>query len=305
MEDIERIKERLENIQSVEPIVSSLRTISAGGWQAALRGLEASRLYVEHLSDVLAATRPHLSRSVAREHAPARDPASAQAPNRALMVVIAGQRGLCGAFNDMVLSGAEKLLQQQQIRSSQVLLATMGQRATVYMENKGRELVAQYPLPVTRVASFSLVREIGESLVEMTELEGIDAVYVVYSPYRTASIQPPVAKQWLPFVPDETPRSADSQPADVFIETEPETLYAATVAEWAYAELYRCVIESAASEQSARFRAMEAASSNLVRLIEELTLSYHTARQHAITMEMLDLVAGSGALKGPERRPQG
>jgi len=63
-----------------------------------------------------------------------------------------------------------------------------------------------------------------------------------------------------------------------------------------------CAMESAAAEQSARFRAMDAASANLTRIIDELTLSYHTARQHAITMEMLDLTAGSGILRGPQGR---
>ena len=304
MEDIERIKERLENIQSVEPIVSSLRTISAGGWQAALRGLDASRLYVEHLSAVLSATRPHLSRSSRHAAASITSSSPESAPDRVLMVVIAGVRGLCGAFNDMVLSGAEELIQQQQVRSSQVLFATFGQPARNDMEGKGREMVAHFELPATRVATFSLVHEIGESLIEMAELDEIQAVYLLYSPYRAASIQAPIAKRWLPFVPEETPRAPGSEPLDVFIETDPDTLYEATLSEWVFCQLYRCVIESQASEQSARFRAMEAASSNLSRLIEELTLSYHTARQHAITMEMLDLVAGSGALRGPERRPQ-
>ena len=304
MEDIERIKERLENIQGVEPIVSSLRTISAGSWQAALRGLDASRQYVEHLSAVLSATRPHLSRG-SRHAADSVSSASLEsAPDRVLMVVIAGERGLCGAFNDMVLSGAEDLIQQQQVRSGQVLFATFGQPARNYMESKGREMVAHFELPATRVATFSLVHEIGESLIETAELDEIEAVYLLYSPYRAASIQAPIAKRWLPFVPEETPRPAGGEPPDVFIETDPDTLYEATLNEWVFCQLYRCVIESQASEQSARFRAMEAASSNLSRLIEELTLSYHTARQHAITMEMLDLVAGSGALRGPERRPQ-
>jgi F-type H+-transporting ATPase subunit gamma len=72
--------------------------------------------------------------------------------------------------------------------------------------------------------------------------------------------------------------------------------------EWALVHLFRLVIESSASEQNARFRAMDAATSNLRRLIDELTLGYHVARQHAITMEMLDLVAGAGMLRGPRGR---
>jgi F-type H+-transporting ATPase subunit gamma len=81
-------------------------------------------------------------------------------------------------------------------------------------------------------------------------------------------------------------------------------MFRQAVADRALVSLYRMVMESSASEQSARYRAMDSATSNLARLIEELTLAYHTARQHAITMEMLDLIGGTGGLRGPGAPPR-
>lgn len=301
MEDLERIKERLENIRSVEPIIASLRTISAGGWQAALRGLEASKLYAECLASVLAATRPHISSHFQKQKALPRPlPSQRVPPRRVLMLVIAAERGLCGAFNDVVLEGADRLVEQQKTRSQQVFVATLGHRAQLHFEAQGRELQASYALPVTHIAPYELVRDIAESLIELVESDVVDAIQVIYSPYKAALVLAPVSRQWLPFSATDSAQAISGAPptaTSIIVETDPDQLYETTIVEWAYAQLYQFVIESAASEQAARFRAMEAASSNLSRKIDELTLAYHTARQHAITMQMLDLVAGAGILR--------
>lgn len=300
MEDLERIKERLENIQSVEPIITSLRTIAAGGWRTALRHAQAARQYVEHITEVLAVLASQMDAATltrARVHLQRRR------ARRALMLVIASERGLCGSFNEVVLTGAERLIAQQQLQSDEVLIGTLGSRAEAYFTAQGRDLFLSYPLPVTRVASFELVRSIGEQLLKVLDSGEVDAIYVIYSPYKMAITAPPVSQRWMPIEVASLPsRSADWPPP--IIETDRRILFRRALEEWTYARLFQFVIESAASEQSARFRAMDSATSNLTRVIEELTLSYHSARQHAITMEMLDLVAGSGILRGPtQKRP--
>lgn len=298
MEDIERIKERLENIQSVEPIITSLRTIAAGGWQLALRRVRASERYMKNLSEVLATLLRYLSPArldpvlVSRNGAP---------PRKAMMVVIASERGLCGSFNEMVLSGAEHLIAQQQLRSEQILVTTLGSRAEVHFRTRNRDLFMTYPLPVTRVPSFEFVCDMGQTLLAPLYSNEIDAIYVVYSPYKATLTLPPISSRWLPIDVGMLPGKSGGwlQP---IIETDKEVLFERAIEEWIFVRLFQLVMESVASEQAARFRAMDAASSNLERIIGELTLSYHTARQHAITMEMLDLVSGAGILRGPRGR---
>ena len=298
MEDIERIKSRLENIQSVEPIITSLRTIAAGGWRLALRNTQTSRLYVENLSHALAGLLPQVGRgALAKAHIV---PGESR-HRRVIMLVIASERGLCGAFNDIVLQGAERLIAQQQLRSDQVFIATLGSRATAHFSARGRELFSAHALPLTRVASFELVRDLSTELLGYVDSGEIDAVYAVYSPYQVAGLLPPVSRLWVPVESDELPVGMGDEPSPI-VESDRDELLRRALGAWVHVRLYQFVIESAASEQAARFRAMEAASNNLARIIDELTLSYHTARQHAITMEMLDLVAGAGILRRPSRR---
>jgi|YNPNPStandDraft_1061719.scaffolds.fasta_scaffold08474_7 F-type H+-transporting ATPase subunit gamma len=300
MEDLERIKEHLENIRSVEPIISALRTIAAGGWRLALKRLRNTARYTESIGQVLALLLPRippgkLDPLLVTQHPPL--------PRRPLMLVIASERGLCGAFNSNVLAGAERLLAQQQLQAERVLLATLGSRAAHYFRAQGRELFWAEPLPVTRVASFEMVRDLGQTLVRAVQNGACDGVFVIYAPYEATSPASVVSRRWLPVDLGILPAPASDWPPPI-IETDVETLFTRALHEWMVAQLFRLVMESAASEQAARFRAMDAASTNLARMIEELTLSYHAARQHAITMEMLDLVAGAGILRSAPGRPR-
>ncbi len=297
MEDIERISERLDNIQSVEPIITSLRTIAAGGWRQALRRREGSEGYSRYLGEVMTATLPHISRrELEKLHL---DTETTSPPRRALMLVIASQRGLAGAYNELVFRGGEQILDRQRMQSEEVLLATLGARATSAFRRAGLEPYISWDLPVTRVAPLELVRGLGQEMRSILAEDRADAIYLVYSPYRAAVTESPIAERWLPVDRSMLPGEAASWP-EPFVETEPRRLFRRAIEEWALSRLYRIVMEAAASEQAARYRAMDAASSNLERIIGELTLEYHTARQHAITMEMLDLAAGAGSLSGPQ-----
>lgn len=292
MEDIERIRERLENIQSVEPIITSLRTIAAGGWRLAQRRLQATSNYVESLTDILGTLVPLVTEEDLGQARVVRG----ASPRRPLMLVIASERGLCGSFNEMVTRGAERLITQQQVRSDQVHVATLGARATAFFRARGHPLLFSRELPITRVASLGLVRDLADELVDLVSAGEVDAIYTVHMPYRAGAMPDPVSRLWLPVDAAALPQAAAEWPQPV-IESDPRLLFLRAIQEWMLASLFQVVMESAASEQSARFRAMDNASSNLTRLIEELTLGYHSARQHAITMEMLDLVAGTGVLR--------
>ncbi|NLD71775.1 MAG: hypothetical protein GX649_03540 [Chloroflexi bacterium] len=293
MEDLERIKDRLDNIRSVEPIVTSLRTIAMGGWQVALRRMRASSAYLSNLSEVLSVLIPQVSPD---------DLASANVvlramPQRPVMLVIASERGLCGSYNDVVTEGAARLISEQQVRSERVHVATVGARATTYFQARDWPLLLSHPLPITRVPSLSLVRRLATQLLEHLASGEIDGVYVIYSPYRTTTTAEPVARLWLPIEAASLPGGESPPWPPPIVETEPRLLFRRVIEDRMLVNLFQVVMEASASEQSARYRAMDNSSSNLQELIEELTQSYHTARQHAITMEMLDLMAGSGELR--------
>ena len=293
MEDLERIKKRLDNIRGVAPILTALRNIAAGSWRLARVRLDAARGFAEELSNIARALSPVLPASALKtEKKPA---------HTIGMLVIASERGLCGAFNSVVLNAAERYLAEQSKEGREVRLLTLGNRATNHFRRKGASLLSTDSLPVTTVPSLSFVQQLYGKLDHLLDEGQFERLYAVYTPHQTRTVPKPIFRPMMP-ADFEPPPSTTALWPDPIIDDDPELLYNRVRSQWSVMELYRAVLESAASEQSARFRVLDGASTNCSRLIEELTLSYHAARQHAITMEMLDLVGGSGLLKRSEDR---
>ena len=295
MDDLERIKDRLDNIRSVEPIVTSLRTIAMGGWHVALRRMRASAAYLSHLSEVLRVLVPLVSQEDLRRALVV----PRATPTRPAILVIASERGLCGAYNDVVLSGAERLIAEQQVRSDEVHVATLGSRASAYLSSRGWPLLVSEALPVTRVPTLGQVRGLAVRFIELLAGGEIDGVYVIGAPYQATATSEPVVRLWLPIDASVLPIDEELLFPQPIVETDPHAMFRRAIEDRALVSLFQMVMESSASEQAARYRAMDSASGNVSRVIEELTLAYHSARQHAITMEMLDLMAGAGSLRGP------
>ncbi|MFO7918701.1 MAG: FoF1 ATP synthase subunit gamma [Anaerolineae bacterium] len=296
MEDLSGIQERLDNVEGIRPMVSSLFSIATGGWRVALGRMRSSSRYVEILEDVLAVLLPRIpSRTLEQAHVSTQPPE----PHRLLVLVLASERGLCGAFNEVVLSGAEEMINEWQSEMEEVWLATFGKRAETFFRGREYELFAAYSSSIAAVPSFQRVREIGNRLLEFLEEGFVDTVNVIYSPYKSGMTEEPIARRWLPLERDMLPEGGVGWPQPI-IETDEDELFQRAMREWVFCRLYQIFMESMASEQTARFRAMGNAEENLERMNEELTQRYHSARQHAITMEMLDLIAGSGLLQGPE-----
>ena len=296
MEDIERIKNRLDNIEGVAPILTALRNIAAGSWRLARTRLEASRAFTEELSNIARSVQP-LVEGVAR--APEGQEEKPH-PNTG-MLVIASERGLCGAFNSVLAAAAERYMEDYRAQGHQLQIMTLGARVTRHFRRQGADLLWSESLPVTTIPSLGFVQQILGNLNQQLEAGRLDRVYAVYTPYDPHAAAKPALGQVLPIV-FQTPESEieTAEWSEPLLDVRPEIIYERVQRQWALVNLYRIIMESAASEQFARYRVLEGASSNCDRLIEELTQSYHVARQHAITMEMLDLVGGAGLLKPAE-----
>jgi F-type H+-transporting ATPase subunit gamma len=292
-EGIEGIKARLNNIRSVEPLLGAMRTISLGSWQGALRRKERVLSYAERLRDLLPPLIPALeARRRRRGHAP-------PAPAATLVVVIGSERGLCGAFNSTLAEYADRELARLAEQGAIAELWALGARATRALQRLDREPASAHSLPMTALPSNDLAGELAYRWLERFEKHELDVVYAVYHAYRNSTLHEPVTAQLIP--PPISPREVRrlSWPSP-YIDTDPVDLFVHVVAQWTAAELYRTLLDSAASEHSARYQLMEGATQNANRLIDELTLALQAARQQAITAEMQELAVGAGLLGSQE-----
>jgi len=297
MEDLERVETRLDHIRTVEPILSAMRTISLGSWQAALKRKDSVRRYEERLAAMLPALLPHLPPPFIPPNGGERGGA------RVVALAIGTERGLCGRFNVAVVERAERYLAEQTAAGAQVELMALGTRVCRVFQRRQRPLAWLGALSATALPPCRLAFDLTRQWLARYEEHELDAVDLVYNAYHgTARYEPTVVRLIPPALPTPGPpdgrRSLTEPWPPPIIETDPLSLYARVIEQLTAISLYRLLLESAAAEHSARYQLMEAATQSAERLIDELTLVVQTARQQAITQEMQELAVGAGLI-GP------
>ena len=330
MEQIERARERLENVQGVKPILGGLRTISLGSWQAALKRRSSVRHYALRLGSMLPWLLPHLetrrgllsrartllSPALARLRDGEPDSEAAPKPSQIKVLVIGSERGLCGRFNSAAADQLDAYLRDESSGGAIIELMVLGGRAQRILERRGYEPTPAGTLSMTTLPSPALPFDLARRWLGAYEDRQLDRVDLIYNRYRgTGTYEPTTIRLIPPQLPtDERPAhqqppgpgsgelrgrpSAESGPTAYppIVDTDPLSLYAAVLEQSVAVRLYGILLDSAAAEHSTRFQLMESATQNADRLIEELTLATQTARRQAITQEMQELAAGAGLL---------
>lgn len=290
MADLERVQGRLENIRTVEPILGALRTISLGSWQAALKQREGLHRYGERLQGILSLLATHLQ---TRRQRPV--PAS----QRVAALAVGSERGLCGRFNETVADLTEQYLARQANAGVTVELLVLGGRLQRILERRRVPLAWAGPLPTTALPSFAQAFDFTRRWLARYEAGELDAVDLLYNAYRgMGQYEPLVARLIPPEAPPVGSAAADVSWRPTILETEPWTLYARVVEQWAALSFYALLLDSAAAEHVTRYQLMEAAAQNADRLSEELLLELQSIRRHAVTSEMQELAVGAGLVGG-------
>jgi F-type H+-transporting ATPase subunit gamma len=305
MIELDRAQARLQNIRSVQPILSALHTISLGSWQAALNRQGWVRRYMEHLETLLPVITAHLPsrpkinrRAKAWLDGPGAKPGDESPGGNAKVtaLVIGSERGLCGRFNAAVVERAEAYLADQK---ANVELMALGGRVRRILERHGHQLTWSGALSITALPPFELASHLSRHWLARYEAHDLDTVDLIYNAYRGLGSYEPAAMRLIPPSPPLSPPQAGGMKGEeipTIIETDPLSLYTHVIEQWTATRLYELLLESATAEHSTRYELMGAATQNADRLIDELTLAIQTTRQQAITQEMQELAAGAGMI---------
>jgi len=284
MANIRLIRHRIRGVQSITKITRAMEMIATSRMRRAQeRGL-AGRPYSEKIHQVIAdlAALPETGR---RLH-----PLLQRRPvARVAIVHITPDRGLCGGLNASINRQVLGFIQELDVSAT---LICVGRKGLDFMRRRGLEIRAEFTglgdqpglldtLPVSRIITDDYTG--GE----------IDAVYLSYTRFISTMVQEPVVEPVLPVAPAEIPAT---QNADYIYEPGSEAVLAGLLPRFVEMKVYHSVLESIASEQSARMVAMRNATENGKELIDDLTLMYNKARQESITNELLDITGGVAAL---------
>ena len=294
MATVQDLKRRIRSIRNTRKITKAMELVASARLRRAQARIEAMRPYADRMMELMVGT--------------ARASTSLQGltllqrreVKRAAIVALTGDRGLAGAFNAQVLRHAFAL--ERQLRADGVetrwLVAGKKGRSTLTFR---RHEVEQAWIGFSDRPAYSDAQTIANRAIELYEGGEVDRVVLVYNQFVSALVQRVVESDVLP-VPEhllERGEEEERQAAllgDFIYEPEPEEILKRLLPVYVETELYRALLESAASEQGARMTAMRNASGNAADLISSLTLDMNRARQAEITQEILEVVAGADAL---------
>ncbi|HYV42977.1 MAG TPA: ATP synthase F1 subunit gamma [Thermoanaerobaculia bacterium] len=283
------IRRRLRSLKNTQQITRAMKMVAAAKLRRSQDRAIAARPYAKLLREVLA--------SVSSRVTEAKHPLLAsREEKRVTLLVVAGDRGLAGAFNANVHRAVLALLVEKRGWES-VTVLPIGKKALDYWKRRAKLLAPKsYPGIFARV-EYAHAREIAEYLAgEFTE-DRTDAVYVVANEFKSVIAQIIRVEKILPIERSQTTvtEASGQRPAEFIYEPDPETILARLLPRYLEFVIFRILLESAAAEHAARMTAMDSASRNAGELIDSLTLTYNRARQARITKELIEIVSGSAA----------
>jgi len=206
-------------------------------------------------------------------------------------VVVGGDRGLCGGFNNNVFRKAENIYKQHSNLDRSIIV--VGKKARDFFRIRKYPMIFEY-VNFYRTLKFSDAQQIVGQIIKLYLEKNLDRVDVVYNEFKSAIRQEVILEQLLPFVPKEEESKTQ---VDYLYEPSADKIMDTLLPLHLNVQMWRILLESNAAEQAARMTAMEAATDNAQEMIENLTLLYNKTRQYAITKELSEIVGGAEALK--------
>ena len=296
MASTQDLKRRVRSITNTRKLTRAMELVASARLRRAQMRIEAMRPYADRMLELMA--------GVSQAAGAVRLPLLERRENveRVAIVPVTGDRGLAGAFNAQVLRRAFAVMRQVRADGQEAVFYPSGKKAGSTLRFRKLE-IGQAWSGFSDRPEYRDAQAMAHALAEAYVNKDVDRVVIVYNTFVSPLVQRVTVRDVLPIPQDVLERSGEDEEQtggtpDFIYEPEPEEILARLLPVYVETELYRALLESAASEQGARMTAMRNASKAAGELIDSLTLAMNRARQAEITQEILEVVAGADALAG-------
>jgi F-type H+-transporting ATPase subunit gamma len=281
---------RRKSVRNIRKITRTMELIATARFKKAMDRSLAARDYTKHLAKIL--------ENIAAVGADVAHPLLEIRPNkRAAVLVLTGNRGLCGGYNGNVVRQAAALLGQWKSEQVETRVAVSGKRGISALKFRGVQLAETY-LTFEDKPEYAAVAPIGQAYLAAYAAGEIDRLDVIYTRFHGIAKQEAVTEMLLPLAPPQAVDAAAKLASDEYdFEPSAESILEELLPASFMARLFKCFLDAAVSEQVARMVAMKAATENAGGLIKNLSRQYNRARQSQITGEIMEILGGVEALK--------
>ncbi len=297
MASLQDIRRRITSVKNTRKITKALELVAGARLRRAQTRIEEMRPYADRMLELMAGTAQAASSFRNLALMQRRD------VRRVAFVVVTGDRGLAGPFNGQVLRRAFELERTERAEGHEVVWTVVGRKGASTLRFRRYELTAQWAGFADK-PTYGDAQAIAHRLAELYSEQQVDRVVLVYNRFVSALVQRVTVSDLLP-IPEEVLGAGQDLTAreealrgDFIYEPEPEEILERLLPVYLETEIYRALLESAASFLAAQMTAMRNASKNAGELIDTYTLQMNRARQAQITQEILEIVAGADALAG-------
>jgi F-type H+-transporting ATPase subunit gamma len=295
MASLKALKGRIASVKSTQKITKAMKMVAAAKLRRAQQAAEAGRPYAQRLEGVMASL---ASRVVIGPQSP-KLLAGTGRQDTHLLVVCTSDRGLAGAFNSNIVRAARKAADDLQRQGKTVSFYLVGRKGRAVIQRLfPKQIVHQYDTSAMKFASFADAQAIADDIVDRYSTNGIDVVHLFYARFQSALVQEPTQQQIIPVALPQAGSAGDQAGASAAVEYEPgeEEILAELLPRNVAIQIFRAMLENAASEQGSRMTAMDNATRNAGDMIQRLSIQYNRTRQAAITTELVEIISGAEAL---------
>ena len=289
---LKEVRNRIKSVQSTQQITKAMKMVSAAKLRRAQDSITQMRPYARKLQEMLSNIVSNSGGDVTIKLAEERP------VQKALLIVITSDRGLCGAYNSNIVKLAKQTIADkynEQYKKGNVAIWNIGKKGWESLTKTGHKTSDTFK-DIFLDLRFENIQAAAQAAMKAFENKEFDAVEIIYSEFKNAATQRFAAEPFLP-IPKNLP-TGTAQKSDFIYEPDKELLIAELMPKILNTQLYKAVLDANASEHGARMTAMDKASENANELLKALRISYNRARQAAITTELTEIVSGAAALQG-------
>jgi F-type H+-transporting ATPase subunit gamma len=289
MPSLKDIKKRINSVKNTQQITKAMKMVSAAKLRKAQDMVLANRPYAEKMQTVLA----NLALRVPDNKHPLLRQRKQQ---RALIVLLTADRGLCGGFNHNIAKAVERYVRDNPAGYEAIDLMIIGRKGNDYLKRRsGLNIVKVYENITGDITYQTAVLLAEEVIGYFADEEKYDVVHLVYNYFKSVISQVITFSQILPVAPREVEQ--DTYVADFIYEPNAEEILKEILRKNVEVQIFKALLESSAAELGARMSSMDSATKNASEMIGKLTLAYNRARQAAITTELMEIISGAESIK--------
>lgn len=294
MPSLKDIRNRIASVKSTQKITSAMKLVAASKLRRAQDQAEAGRPYAERMGRMLAS----LAANVAGGPGGPRLMTGTGSDQTHLLVVMTGDRGLCGGFNSSIVRETRRAILRLQADGKQVKLLTVGRKGRDLLRREFPALiVAGFEDVGRKKLSFADADMVTAKLLELFDAGEFDVASIVYNKFKSAMTQIVTVQQVVPFAAAEAGMGMKGEASAVYeFEPSEEAILADLLPRNLAIQIYSALLESAASFFGAQMTAMDNATRNAGEMIKKYTLVYNRTRQASITKELIEIISGAEAL---------